>query len=180
MPPGQTTTALSSFQTKHPEIYSILHQSLLLIVTYYCVIGISRYGPEGDTYNPSSLVPGVDILRPPSSAKISTTPHICLDGAREDLVDVGPLAAITPHLILCPSITIFILSLLTLPVGIYRLNALATIPEDKLYVNLTPGAYAGLFADTRADLCLVCDSYWGAAYAGGELGYEDVLFGEEK
>jgi hypothetical protein len=96
MPPEKKIEVLSSFQAKHPRIYTIIYQFLLLIITFYCAVAISRYGPEGGTYNPSSVVPEIDIPRPAPSDENSTTPHICKHGAREDLVDVGPLAVPIP------------------------------------------------------------------------------------
>jgi hypothetical protein len=92
MPPEKKIGVLSSFQERHPKIYTFLYQILLLIITFYCAIAIARYGPESDTSTaPASLA---TVLVPRLNNTNSTTPHICKYGAREDLVDLGPVKVV--------------------------------------------------------------------------------------
>ena len=82
----------SSFWEKHPRIYSFLYQTLLLIITFECAIAIARYGPERDGVNPapaSSTVRRTLLPRLSLPNTNSSTPHICVHGAREDYVDLG-------------------------------------------------------------------------------------------
>jgi hypothetical protein len=146
MPLEKATAVLSSFQESHPIRYRILYQSLIIIIAFYCAIAISRYGPERDD---SNNVPS----RWDSN---STTPHICKYGAREDIVDLGPVAvwhipsltssprkpfsqiyiqqAIIPYPFLCPSTLTFLFALPTFFLGIWKFNALH-VKYDEVSVN---------------------------------------------
>ena len=90
-----------SLREKHPQIYSFLYQTLLLIITFECTIAIARYGPERDGVNPdpvSSTVPTTILPRMPLPRTNSSTPYICVHGAREDYVDLGPQLIVGFHL----------------------------------------------------------------------------------
>jgi hypothetical protein len=55
------------------------------------------------------------------------------------------MQTIIPHLFLCPTTSVFLLSLITFSLSIYTLNALHSHTSD---INLTPRAYAGLVGFT--------------------------------
>jgi len=88
MPKDERIGVGAAFQGRHPRVYTFLCQLIIAIVTFYCAIAISRYGPERDPI-PASAVPGTVAPRTPLSDANSTTPHICKNGAREDVVDIG-------------------------------------------------------------------------------------------
>ncbi|KAE9364166.1 hypothetical protein N431DRAFT_388104 [Stipitochalara longipes BDJ] len=120
----------AAFQERHPRIYTFLSQLTIAIVTFYCAIAISRYGPELDPI-PASAVPGTIAPRTSLNDANSTTPHICKNGAREDLVDLGAaLTAITPYSVLCPSTPFFLLYLVSFVFGIFKFNLLHTEDLD--------------------------------------------------
>lgn len=96
--PGRTF--LPFFREKHPRIYRFLYQTLLLLITFECAIAIARYGPERDGVNPApalSTVSGTLLPRLSLPKTNSSTPHICVHGAREDYVDLGPQLTVCFH-----------------------------------------------------------------------------------
>jgi len=94
----------AAFQERHPRLYAILCQLLIAITTFYCALTIARYGPELDP-SPTPAIPGI-LPRNPSSDANSTIPHICPNGAREDLVDFGPMSVLIIPLFSSPQISV--------------------------------------------------------------------------
>src|SRR5436305_1416031 len=101
MPQDERIGVGAAFQGRHLRVYTFLCQLIIIIVTFYCVIAISRYGPERDP-TPASAVPRAVAPRTPLSDANSTTPHICKTGAREDIVDLGAVLIVSSSPLLCP------------------------------------------------------------------------------
>ncbi|KAF2015481.1 hypothetical protein BU24DRAFT_491721 [Aaosphaeria arxii CBS 175.79] len=108
-----------SIQARHPRVHTFLYQLALAIITFYSAIAISHYGP---TTPASAAAPRATT---PSSPPNPPTPYVC----KTDDVD-AILTAITPPMLLCPSTTLFLLSLLTFILGILKFNALHTQDID--------------------------------------------------
>ncbi|KAH8676898.1 hypothetical protein BGZ60DRAFT_513759 [Tricladium varicosporioides] len=130
MPREERIRVCATFQGRHPRVYTFLCQLIIAIITFYCAIAISRYGPERDPISVSTE-PGTVAPRIPLSDANSTTPHICKNGAREDIVDLGAvLITITPYNVLCPSTPFFFVSLVCFVLGIFKFNSLHTEDLD--------------------------------------------------
>ncbi|KAH8727354.1 hypothetical protein GQ44DRAFT_725258 [Phaeosphaeriaceae sp. PMI808] len=130
MPQDERIGVGAAYQGRHLRVYTFLCQLIIAIVTFYCAIAISRYGPERDPTS-ASAVPRAIAPRIPLSDANSTTPHICKTGAREDIVDLGAvMIAITPYSVLCPSTPFFFLYLVSFLFGIFKFNSLHTEDLD--------------------------------------------------
>ena len=55
-------------------------------MTFYCAVALASYGPEPD---PAPTSTSATLERCPLRDANSTTPDICPNGTREDLVDFG-------------------------------------------------------------------------------------------
>ncbi|KFY65576.1 hypothetical protein V496_02463 [Pseudogymnoascus sp. VKM F-4515 (FW-2607)] len=129
MPQDERIGVGAAFQRRHLRVYTFLCQLIITIVTFYCAIAISCYGPSDPT--PASAVPGAAALRTLLSDANSTTPHICSSGTSEDIVYLGAvLVTLTPYSVLCPSTPFFLLCLISFLFGIFIFNSLHTEDLD--------------------------------------------------
>lgn len=92
----------AAFQGRHLRVYTFPCQLIIAIITFYCAITISCYGPERDP-SPASAIPGAVALRTLLRDANSTTPHIYTTDACGDIVDLGAVLIVSSYLTSSPS-----------------------------------------------------------------------------
>lgn len=96
-------------------MYGVLYQAALYAVTFQCAIAMARYLPYSLPSDAGNTV---------GSATNSTMERMCKWGAREEDVNVGPVAHVLPYFILCPSTFTVVMCTIIFLAGIIKLQFL--------------------------------------------------------
>jgi len=106
--------ALSSLRERYAQTTRVLYRLFLIVFTFICMISLARYD-----HNPAGSPP---IFLSPTDTN-NTFEHICTISAREADIPVGPMRAVIPYFMLCPTTLTFLATCIAFTLGIIKLQS---------------------------------------------------------